>query len=93
MNKTVQGGIIIALLLVLVAIGVKAEFVDTAPPVDSATTRFSVTPIGAGQYVMRAREKIFFCKGNQCTGIKLINAPGQAAAPGATAPRTPEPTQ
>ncbi len=96
MNVTAQGGIIIALLSLLVAIGVKAEFVDAAPPVDPTVTRFSVTPVGAGQYVMRAREKIFFCKGNQCTVIKLINVPGQVAAPPfvqPSAPVTPEPSQ
>ncbi|TDJ37022.1 MAG: hypothetical protein E2O54_16145 [Gammaproteobacteria bacterium] len=77
----VQGGIIIALLSVLVAIGIKTSFLDTSPANDSAPAGFTVTPIGAGQYVMRAREKIFFCKGNQCTGIKLITTPAQAAAP------------
>ena len=92
MNVTGQGGIIIGLLTLLVAIGVKAEFVDMAPPIDPGPTRFSVTPVGAGQYVMRAREKIFFCKGNQCTVIKLINVPGPAAAPQSTPPEAPAPS-
>ena len=92
MNVSVQGGIIIVLLSLLVAIGVKAEFTNTAPPIDPAVTRFSVTPVGAGQYVMRARDKIFFCKGNQCTVIKLINVPGQAAAPQSAPPEAPAPS-
>lgn len=92
MNVTGQGAIIIGLLTLLVAIGVKAEFVDTAPRLDPAATLFSVTAVGAGQYVMRAREKIFFCKGNQCTVIKLINVPGQAAAPQPTPPQAPAPS-
>jgi hypothetical protein len=92
MQVTGQGGIIIGLLTLLVAIGVKEEFVDVAPPIDPAATLFSVTSVGAGQYVMRAREKIFFCKGNQCTVIKLINVPGQAAAPRPTPPEAPAPS-
>jgi len=92
MNVTGQGAIIIGLLTLLVAIGVKAEFDDTAPPINPAATLFSVTAVGAGQYVMRAREKIFFCKGNQCTVIKLINVPGQVAAPQPTPPEAPTPS-
>ena len=77
----VQAGFIIALLSVLVAVAVKTAFMDTDPAAsDAAPIGFAVTPIGAGQYVMRAGEKIFFCKGNQCTGIKLIATPGQAPA-------------
>jgi hypothetical protein len=92
-NVTGQGVIIIGLLSLLVAIGVKVEFVDAAPPpINPAATLFSVTAVGAGQYVMCAREKIFFCKGNQCTVIKLINVPGQAAAPQPTPPAPPAPS-
>ncbi len=89
----VQGGIIIVLLSVLIAIGIKTSFVDTGPASDSAPVGFSVTPVGAGQYVMRAREKIFFCKGNQCTGIKLIATPGQPTAAQNPEPQTREPSE
>ncbi len=88
-----QGGIIIALLSVLVAIAAKAAFMDTDPTSDAGPIGFAVTPIGAGQYVMRAGEKIFFCKGNQCTGIKLIATPGQVPAQPPIEPPTAEPSE
>ena len=89
----VQGGIIIALLSVLVAIAGKMAFMETSPAGDTAPVGFAVTPIGAGQYVMRAGEKIFFCKGNQCTGIKLIATPGQAPAQQSPEPPISEPSE
>ena len=89
----VPAGIIIALLSVLVEVAVKTAFMDQDPASDAAPIGFAVTPIGAGQYVMRAGEKIFFCKGNQCTGIKLIATPGQVPAQQSTEPPTSEPSE
>ena len=76
----IQAGIVIFLLVALVALEVSSEFRNwdptpvaiTAPPAE-----FGVTPTGAGQYVMRASKKIFYCVRNKCTSIQLIAAPKQ----------------
>jgi hypothetical protein len=88
--------LIIILLLVLVGLGLRAEWRASAatpgPAADTVAAEpgFSVTPVADGQYVMRASDKIFYCVNNRCTGIQLITAaprtqaPAQGAAPAAT---------
>jgi hypothetical protein len=90
----VQATLIIVLLLVLVGLGLRAEWratsAEAGPAAETmaAEPGFSVTPVADGQYVMRASDKIFYCVNNRCTGIQLITAAPrtQGAAPGATQP-------
>ncbi len=86
----IQSGLIIALLAALVAFAAVAEFRKTpaaTPSVDGATpAEFSVTPIAAGQYVMRANDQIYYCVANRCTGIQRVQVPANGAAGQPSAP-------